>query len=189
MIEDNLKKYFNYDMILLPFFFDHESSQENHKHVYHMKPETNEIKALCGCTDEKRCVLVSVKVLDNQVDLFDKEDRDNDNHDISNCVLHVMDLASSLQNIELNDELIDADIENIQGVEQDEEMVSTICYIAECFTFGKEPDFDSIDKEYQRKHIVDVLVKLLKFKWRPDNSPISYDWQKNKRTFQNNVFR
>ena len=58
-------------------------------------------------------MLVSVKVLDNQVDLFDKVDRENDNHDISNCVLHVMDLASRLQEIELNEELIDADIENI----------------------------------------------------------------------------
>ena len=78
------------------------------------------MEALCGCEDNKRCVLVSVKVLDNQVDLFDKEERDNDNHDVSNSVLHVMDVASKLQNIELNEELIDADIENIPGVETDE---------------------------------------------------------------------
>lgn len=37
----------------------------------------------------------------------------NVDHDISNCVLHVMDVASKLQNIELNEELIDADIENV----------------------------------------------------------------------------
>ena len=65
-------------------------------------------------------MLVSVKVLDNQVDLFDIEYRENDNHDISNCVLHVMDVASKLQEIELNEELIDADIENIPGIEYDE---------------------------------------------------------------------
>ena len=75
-----------------------------------------------------------------------------------------MDVASKLQNIELNEELIDADIENIQGVELDEEMVVTICYIAECFTFGREPDLDNIDIEYQRKHILDVFLSLLKFK-------------------------
>lgn len=54
------------------------------------------MEALCGCEDNKRCVLVSVKVLDNQVDLFDKEERENDNHDVSNSVLHVMDVASKL---------------------------------------------------------------------------------------------
>ena len=74
-----------------------------------------------------------------------------------------MDVASKLQNIELNEELIDADIENIQGVELDEEMVVTMCYIAECFTFGKEPDIDNIDVKYQRKHIVDIIMTLLNF--------------------------
>ena len=34
-----------------------------------------------------------------------------------------MDVASKLQNIELNEELIDADIENVQGVEEDEDML------------------------------------------------------------------
>ena len=54
------------------------------------------MEALCGCSNERRAVLVSVKVLDNQVDLFDIEDRENDNQDISNTVLHIMDVASSL---------------------------------------------------------------------------------------------
>ena len=36
------------------------------------------MEALCGCDKDKRAVLVSVKVLDNQVDLFDKEYRDHD---------------------------------------------------------------------------------------------------------------
>ena len=84
-------------------------------------------------------------------------------HDISNCVLHVMDVASRLQNIELNEELIDADIENIQGVVEDEDMVVTMCHIAECFTFGREPDLDNADLEFQRKHVVDVFLSLLSF--------------------------
>ena len=69
-------------------------------------------------------------------------------HDISNCVLHVMDVASKLQNIELNEELIDADIENVQGVDDDEDMLVTTCYIAECFTFGREPDLENINIDY-----------------------------------------
>ena len=59
-----------------------------------------------------------------------------------------MEYASNLQKIELNDELIDADIENIMGVEFDEDMVVTMCYIAECFTFGREPDLENLNVEY-----------------------------------------
>lgn len=50
-----------------------------------------------------------------------------------------------MQDMELNEELIDAEIENIQGISSDEEMIITICYIAECFTFGKEPDIENIN--------------------------------------------
>ena len=75
-----------------------------------------------------------------------------------------MDVASKMQDIELNEELIDADVENIQGIERDEDMVVTMCYIAECFTFGREPDLDNIDVAHQRKHMVHVFLSLLNFK-------------------------
>jgi hypothetical protein len=74
-----------------------------------------------------------------------------------------MDIASRLQDIELNEELIDADIENVMGVEEDEDMIVTMCYIAECFTFGREPDLENINLEYQRKHLVDTFLSLLNF--------------------------
>lgn len=74
-----------------------------------------------------------------------------------------MDVASKLQNIELNEELIDADIENMQGVQDDEEMVVAMCYIAECFTFGREPDLENLDIAYQRQHVIDVFLSLLNF--------------------------
>ena len=74
-----------------------------------------------------------------------------------------MEIASKLQDIELNEELIDADMEFIQGVEEDEEMLVTMCYIAECFTFGREPDLENLNLEYQRKHIVDVFLSLINF--------------------------
>ena len=82
-------------------------------------------------------------------------------HDISNSVVHVMDVASRLHNIDLNEDLIDADMLNLPGVETDEEMVVVMCYIAECFTFGKEPDFENIDIDFQRNHIVDVFLSLV----------------------------
>ena len=64
--------------------------------MYVKNDETGKMETLCGCEHEKRCVLVSVKVLDNCVDLFDIEYRSNDNHDISNSVLHIMEIASKL---------------------------------------------------------------------------------------------
>jgi len=82
-VDQHLLQYFNHDLILLPFFFHDIDAREdnindNHKHVYQKNPETGEMEALCGCSDERRAVLVSVKVLDNQVDLFDKEYREHD---------------------------------------------------------------------------------------------------------------
>ena len=49
------------------------------------------MEAVCGCSEEKRAILVSVKVLDNQVDLFDKEFRDHDSkyrHSLSLFLIH-----------------------------------------------------------------------------------------------------
>ena len=74
-----------------------------------------------------------------------------------------MDIASRLQDIELNEELIDADIENVMGVEEDEDMIVTMCYIAECFTFGREPDLENINLDHQRKHLVDTFLSILNF--------------------------
>ena len=54
-------------------------------------------------------------------------------------------------------------MENVVGIESDEDMLVVMCYIAECFTFGKEPDIDNIDVKYQRKHIVDIIMTLLNF--------------------------
>ena len=82
-VDPNLMQYFNHDLVLLPFFFDElnstrPDSADNHKHVFQKNPETGAMEALCGCGPETRAVLVSVKVLDNQVDLFDREFRDHD---------------------------------------------------------------------------------------------------------------
>ena len=34
-------------------------------------------------------------------------------HDISNCVLNIMDKASNMQKIDLNEDLIDAEMDNL----------------------------------------------------------------------------
>ena len=59
-----------------------------------------------------------------------------------------MDNASKMQDIQLDEELIDADTDNVEGIELEEDMMITICYIAECFTFGREPDLDNLDIVY-----------------------------------------
>jgi hypothetical protein len=60
-------QYFNHDLVILPFFFHqlNKPNIDNHTHVFDRNPETGEKEAICGCGDEKRVVLVSVKVLDN----------------------------------------------------------------------------------------------------------------------------
>ena len=74
-----------------------------------------------------------------------------------------MEIASKLNDIELNEDLIGADIMNIEGVENDEDMLIAMLYVAECFTFGKEPDLANFDVDFQRKHIVDVILGLVNF--------------------------
>jgi hypothetical protein len=73
-IKETLQQYFNYDLVLLPFLFD----VKDHEHTI-VKNALGEEVYGCGCSDqEKGVVLVSIKVFDNQVDLFDKEFREND---------------------------------------------------------------------------------------------------------------
>jgi len=43
-------------------------------------------------------------------------------------------------------------------------MIVTICYIAECFTFGKEPELENIDINYQKKRIIDLFLGLISLK-------------------------
>jgi len=42
-------------------------------------------------------------------------------------------------------------------------MVTAVCYLAECFTFGKEPNIENMEIEWQRQHIVDVFLSILNF--------------------------
>ena len=72
-----------------------------------------------------------------------------------------MQIASDLQAIDLNEELIDARTENCSNIETDEDMIVCICYIAECFTFGREPDFKNLDLETFRKHIVELFIRFI----------------------------
>ena len=46
-----------------------------------------------------------------------------------------------MQGIDLNEDLIDAETENCYGVNTDQDMIVCICFIAQSFTFGREPDF------------------------------------------------
>lgn len=90
-IEKHLGEYFDHDLVVMPFFFDDVGlPSTNHEHVY-FENTRGQMQTLCGCSNERRSVLVTIKVLNNQVDLFDKSNGENDNHDISNTVLHAMD--------------------------------------------------------------------------------------------------
>ncbi len=80
------------------------------------------------------------------MDLFDRE-RETDSkipicvlkiidHDISDSILHMMELASQLSNVYFNEEQVEGGVETI-NVDNEEDMLVAMCYIAECLTFNK----------------------------------------------------
>lgn len=80
-VDSNLQQYYNHDLVLLPFYFeklDQTLLDPTHQHEIERNSDTGLDEYVCGCSADKRAVLVSVKVLDNQVDLFDIEYRDHD---------------------------------------------------------------------------------------------------------------
>ena len=56
-------------------------------------------------------------------------------HDISDMVLHMMDLASQLLQVDFSEDQIDGGIEGV-CVTKDEDMLVAMCYIAECLALG-----------------------------------------------------
>ena len=79
--DETLSQYFNHDIVILPFFFYPIHSKPtflNHHHIIKTNPQTQTPEALCGCNASRRCCLVSIKVLDNQVDLFDRQGREDE---------------------------------------------------------------------------------------------------------------
>ena len=65
---------------------------------------------LCGCDEGKRMVLVVVKTLENKVILYDLAKRDHDNADVSNSVVHMMEVASKIHEIDLDMSKIKASV-------------------------------------------------------------------------------
>ena len=82
-------------------------------------------------------------------------------HDISDTVLYMMELASDMQQIEFNEDQIDGGFESI-CVEEEEDMIVTVCYIAECITFGRPVQLDTVNIELERQKIIDTFVTLLR---------------------------
>ena len=62
------------------------SDSDSHQHI--VEKDNNGVNQYtCGCQFDKRIVLVSIKVLDNQVDLFDKEFRDHDSKSLNHSFI------------------------------------------------------------------------------------------------------
>ena len=97
---------------------------------------------LCGCDEGKRLVLVLVESLKNKVTLYDVNHREHDNADISYSVVHMMEVASKIHEIELNMEKLRAKVVNIKKITRDEDLLVAVCHIVECHTFGVKPKLD-----------------------------------------------
>lgn len=81
-------------------------------------------------------------------------------HDISDTVLHMMDLASQISGIQFSEDQIDGGVEGV-CVTRDEDMMVAICHIAECLTFNRPVDLEILNIEKERSKIVNALLGLL----------------------------
>ncbi|CDW73763.1 UNKNOWN [Stylonychia lemnae] len=130
----NQLQYFGkYDYVMVPFFID----------------EVN----------DKRCLIVQINNNMQQVDLYDKE-RETDNHDISDTVLHMMELAAKLQDQSFHDDKIDGSVEGVP-VDNDEDMIVACCHIAEQMTLNYQIEMQDLDVDRERTKILYSLIKLL----------------------------
>lgn len=57
-------------------------------------------------------------------------------HDISDTILHMLDMASSMHNQDFAEDDVDGGVEGV-FVNNEEDMLVAVCYIAECVTLGK----------------------------------------------------
>ena len=57
---------------------------------------------------------------------------------------------------------MDGGVEGVSA-ENEEDMLVTMCYIAECMTFNKPLDLEGLNVEYQRQKIISVFLALLNF--------------------------
>ena len=73
-----------------------------------------------------------------------------------------MDLAAANIDLKLEKDHIAGGIEDL-NVDNDEDMLVAICYIAECLTFNKPIDMDTFNVEVERLRILDTFLSLLAF--------------------------
>jgi hypothetical protein len=125
-----LRDFFKYDSVVMPFFINSK--------------------------EEQRALVVLINVATSTVDLFDRE-REHDNHDISDTVLHMMDMASKIQDLEFTEDQIDGGVSGV-CVSREEDMLVAMCYIAECHTFNRPVDLEIFNVEEERLKIVDCLL-------------------------------
>jgi hypothetical protein len=81
-------------------------------------------------------------------------------HDISDSVLHIMDLASHIIDINFAEDQIDGGVEGV-CVGRDEDMLVAMCHVAECLTFNRPIDFEVFNVAQERLRIVDAFISLL----------------------------
>ena len=97
-----------------------------------------------------------------RVDLYEKEDAQEDSSGISENVFEMLKFAFLCQEKELDpEEDIDGGVEDIR-TKEDLDMLVVCCYVAEQQTFGFECNWDGdFDFEFHRQRITDYILELL----------------------------
>ena len=83
-------------------------------------------------------------------------------HDISDTVLHMMDLASHIAESQFEEDNIDGGVEGICA-DRDEDMIVAICHLAESLTLNKPIDMEVFNLELERSRILDAFLTMLNF--------------------------
>lgn len=127
-----LQNYYKYDIAVLPFYMNTKV--------------------------EKKALVVVVRIADQLVDLFDRERATDSNYflpklyidyQISDSVLHMMNIAADMHGHPFSEDDIDGAVEGVCA-DNDEDMLVATCYIAECLTFEKQIDLEQLNLQKER---------------------------------------
>ena len=84
---------------------------------------------------------------------------------ISDEVVNIFENAAKFNNNEFQEDDVDGGIQSV-CVSCEEDYMIAMAYIADCFTFNRNIDLETFNVNRERNKMIDLLLALLKFKWR-----------------------
>lgn len=89
---------------------------------------------------------MEIQLSENKVDLYDRP-REQDTSDVSEIVLEMLTIYNKSMKRDFEEEDIDGGVQELH-VENEEEMLVSLCYAAERITYGAKSSLDTTDIEF-----------------------------------------